>query len=118
MSFQTVQPLNNYQIGYFFASRPKFLPYKYLHMYRQNYYDDVMDYLDKRSHGIPRDIPRAQTWAERVLRTYSNKLTQYRMVTKRIRSDLDMVESTKMSGNFFYYHVKNLFDRQFSPLLH
>lgn len=77
-----------------------------------------MDYLDKRSRGITREIPRAQTWAERILRTYSDKVTQHRMYTKRIRDDLSMVENTKSSGNFFYYHVKNLFDKQFSPLLH
>ncbi|XP_074030144.1 flightin isoform X1 [Leptinotarsa decemlineata] len=98
--------------------RPKFLSYKYLYMYRKNYYDDVMDYLEKRSRGIKRELPHAETWAERMLRTYSNKVNQYRMFTKRIQQDLEMVEKTKMSGNFFYYHVKNTFDKQFSPLLY
>lgn len=87
-------------------------------MYRQNYYDDVMDYLDKRGRGIPREIPRAQTWGERMMRSYSNKVVQYRMFAKRVREDFEMTEKTRMSGNFFYYHVKNLFDRKFSPLLH
>ncbi|KAI8117674.1 Flightin [Lucilia cuprina] len=41
----------------------------YRHWVRTNYYDDVIDYLDKKQVGVPRDIPRAQTWAERVLRT-------------------------------------------------
>lgn len=77
-----------------------------------------MDYLDKRSRGISREIPHAQTWAERILRTYNDRVTKYRLFTRRIQDDLAMVESTKNSGNFFYYHVKNLFDRQFSPLLH
>lgn len=52
-----------------FIFRPKFLQYKYMYNYRTNYYDDVIDYLDKKQIGVPRDIPRAQTWAERVLRT-------------------------------------------------
>lgn len=77
-----------------------------------------MDYLDRRNRGIPREIPHAQTWAERILRTYSDKVMKYKMYTKRIRDDLDMVEKTKMSGNYFYHHVKNLFDKQFSPLLY
>lgn len=37
--------------------------------YRHNYYDDVIDYLDKKDRGIKSDIPKPQTWAERVLRT-------------------------------------------------
>ncbi|XP_055609775.1 flightin isoform X2 [Uranotaenia lowii] len=49
--------------------RPRFLQYSYMYDYRQNYYDDVIDYLDSRSRGIQREIPRPQYWAERVLRT-------------------------------------------------
>lgn len=49
--------------------RPKFLQYNYMYNYRQNYYDDVIDYLDRRARGMPGDIPRPQYWAERVLRT-------------------------------------------------
>ncbi|KAG5877475.1 hypothetical protein JTB14_029409 [Gonioctena quinquepunctata] len=98
--------------------RPKFLGYKYLYMYRKNYYDDVMDYLDKRSRGETRDIPHAETWGERMLRTYNNKLQQHRMYARRIREDMEMVQRTKMSGSFFHYNVKNVFDKQFSPLLH
>ncbi|XP_056635073.1 flightin [Diorhabda sublineata] len=98
--------------------RPKFLPYKYLYIYRQNYYDDVMDYLDKKRRGIARDIPRAQTWAERILRTFSNKMTQHKVYTARIRNDLEFVENTKLSEKFYYYHIKNQFNKQFSPLLY
>lgn len=49
--------------------RPKFLQYKYMYNYRTNYYDDVIDYIDKKQTGVAREIPRPQTWAERVLRT-------------------------------------------------
>lgn len=51
--------------------RPKFLQYRYMYDYRTNYYDDVIDYLDKRGRGVNREVPRAQTWAERVLRTHT-----------------------------------------------
>jgi len=44
--------------------RPKFLQYKYLYDYRTNYYNDVIDFLDKRQRGLSREIPRPQTWAE------------------------------------------------------
>lgn len=49
--------------------RPRFLQYNYMYDYRLNYYDDVIDYLDKKDRGIKSDIPKPQTWAERVLRT-------------------------------------------------
>lgn len=49
--------------------RPRFLQYNYMYDYRLNYYDDVIDYLDKKDRGITSEIPRPQTWAERVLRT-------------------------------------------------
>lgn len=39
-----------------------------MYNYRTNYYDDVIDYLDKKKAGENREIPRPQTWAERVLR--------------------------------------------------
>lgn len=39
--------------------------------YRTNYYNDVIEYLDKRAKGVNCEIPRAQTWAERVLRTHT-----------------------------------------------
>lgn len=49
--------------------RPQFLQYRYMYNYRYNYYDDVIDYLDRRARGAPGEIPRPQYWAERVLRT-------------------------------------------------
>uniref|UniRef100_A0A6P7GLM9 Calcium-binding protein NCS-1-like n=1 Tax=Diabrotica virgifera virgifera TaxID=50390 RepID=A0A6P7GLM9_DIAVI len=55
-------------------SLPKFLPYRYIHEYRRNYYDDVMEVLDSRKRGVRRDIPRAQTWAERICRQRSDPL--------------------------------------------
>lgn len=53
----------------FANSRPKFLQYDYMYDYRHNYYGDVIDYLDKKDRGITAEIPKPQTWAERVLRT-------------------------------------------------
>ncbi|CAH1961230.1 unnamed protein product [Acanthoscelides obtectus] len=95
--------------------RPKFLPYRYLYLYRQNYYDDVMDYLEKRARGMPREIPHAETWPERVIRM-NRKLS--RQQQRKTQEDLALAEKTKRSGDFFYYHTKNVFDRHFSPLLH
>lgn len=52
-----------------FVHSPQFLQYNYMYDYRVNYYDDVINYLDRRSRGVATEIPRPQTWAERVLRT-------------------------------------------------
>lgn len=52
-----------------FPFRPRFLQYDYMYDYRLNYYDDVIDYLDKKDNGIKAELPKPQTWAERVLRT-------------------------------------------------
>ncbi|XP_055378501.1 flightin isoform X1 [Condylostylus longicornis] len=57
--------------------RPQFLQYKYMYQYRHNYYNDVIDYLDKRDKGINRPVPKAQTWAERVLRTNAERRYVY-----------------------------------------
>lgn len=46
--------------------------------YRHNYYDDVIDYLDQRQKGLNREIPRAQSWAERVLRTNNRFVKNYK----------------------------------------
>uniref|UniRef100_A0A1B0CEI2 Putative flightin n=1 Tax=Lutzomyia longipalpis TaxID=7200 RepID=A0A1B0CEI2_LUTLO len=54
--------------------RPQFLQYNYMYDYRTNYYDDVIEYLDKKNRGLKPEVPRAQTWAERVLRTHTRRL--------------------------------------------
>lgn len=69
MSLFNVCPNRSFTIIVDVVDRPKFSQYRYLEDYRYNYYDDVLDFLDKRSKGISRDIPRPQYWAERVIRT-------------------------------------------------
>lgn len=60
-------------------SRPTSLNYEYIYLYRKNYYDDVIDYLDQRTRGVERELPKPQTWAERALRTYSSASPPPRM---------------------------------------
>lgn len=97
--------------------RPKFLPYKYLYDYRHNYYDDVIDYLDKRSKGLHRDIPRAQTWGERMLRTYNSDRNRFEEFKKQAE-DIKLVTKTHISGCFQRYHTKEYFNRRYSSLLY
>ncbi|KAF2906071.1 hypothetical protein ILUMI_00098 [Ignelater luminosus] len=97
--------------------RPRFLQYKYLYNYRHNYYNDVIDYLDKRQKGLSREVPRAQTWAERVLRTYNNKRTREEYF-KTLAEDTKLVSHSQLSGSFFHYHSKQYVNRRYSNLLY
>ncbi|KAB0796681.1 hypothetical protein PPYR_10742 [Photinus pyralis] len=96
--------------------RPKFLQYNYLYNYRRNYYDDVIDYLDKRQRGLSRDVPRAQTWAERALRTYTDKHNREDYY-KRSASDIKLVTNSKLSGTFHRYHSKQYVYRRYFSIL-
>lgn len=71
--YDAVSNILQHSSSFFYSNcqhfRPKFLQYDYMYDYRHNYYGDVIDYLDKKDRGITAEIPRPQTWAERVLRT-------------------------------------------------
>ncbi|XP_019877975.2 flightin isoform X2 [Aethina tumida] len=97
--------------------RPKFLQYKYLYDYRQNYYNDVIDYLDKRAHGIKREIPHAQTWAERTVRTLksSQNAEEFR---RKLKEDRSLVERSRSSGQLFRICCKDSINRRYSKLLY
>ncbi|XP_022903515.1 flightin [Onthophagus taurus] len=96
--------------------RPKFLQYNYLYDYRLNYYDDVIDYLDKRQHGFIRDIPRAQTWAERALRTYNSRLGKAKYMYD-CHHDTKLCTNIRLSSRFHIYHSKEYFNRRYSSLM-
>ncbi|XP_071444841.1 flightin [Hetaerina americana] len=92
-------------------SRPKHLQYSYLYDYRHNYYDDVIDYLDRRSRGTSSpDIPRPQTWAERALRTYTQKS---RSTHERSKDD-ELLSRIRMSNYNYHYHTREFFNRTHS----
>ncbi|XP_018332186.1 flightin [Agrilus planipennis] len=96
--------------------RPKFLSYRYIQKYRENYYDDVIDYLEKRQKGLSRDVPRPQTWAERALRTYTNRTAKDEFY-RRARDDIKLVTTTSISGAFHRYHSKQYINRRYSSYL-
>ncbi|KAJ6644144.1 Flightin [Pseudolycoriella hygida] len=96
--------------------RPKFLQYRYMYDYRTNYYDDVIDYLDKRGRGVNREVPRAQTWAERVLRTHTNPsaLEYYKGQQKEDKHLIQTIAATIRTHN---YHTKAYENRRAAKLL-
>lgn len=95
-------------------NRPTYLQYKYLYDYRHNYYDDVIDYLDRKTKGLNRDIPRAQTWAERVLRTYT-KDTKSAAFQGR-NKDIELLKSIRASNSYYCFHSRNYLIRKYPAL--
>ena len=95
-------------------NRPTRLQYRYLYDYRHNYYDDVIDYLDRKTRGINRDIPRAQTWAERMLRTYNKDLSSAPN-TSRTR-DIELLSTIRSINSYYQYHSKDYLFRRYPAL--
>ncbi|KAM7356638.1 flightin [Cochliomyia hominivorax] len=97
--------------------RPKFLQYKYMYNYRTNYYDDVIDYLDKKQVGVLRDIPRAQTWAERVLRTSYSSGRGLDSYESSIKRDKHLVQTLAASIRQHNYHTKAYINQKYAKVL-
>ncbi|KAI8430738.1 hypothetical protein MSG28_000918 [Choristoneura fumiferana] len=95
--------------------RPKFLQYNYLYDYRRNYYDDVINYLDRRNKGIATETPRAQTWGERALRTYLER-SGSASSARAARSDKALLRAVSTGARFHRYHSKSLISRKYSTL--
>ncbi|KAH8286840.1 hypothetical protein KR018_001532 [Drosophila ironensis] len=97
--------------------RPKFLQYKYMYNYRTNYYDDVIDYIDKKQTGVSREIPRPQTWAERVLRTRNisgGGIDSYAPSAKR---DKQLIQTLAASIRTYNYHTKAYINQRYASVL-
>ncbi|KAL4704297.1 hypothetical protein ACJJTC_012873 [Scirpophaga incertulas] len=95
--------------------RPKFLQYTYLYDYQHNYYDDIIHYMDRRNKGLPVEKPRAQTWAERALRTYLSKASSNYMSRSSSR-DAALLRHISTGARFQRYHSKSLISRKYSKL--
>ena len=81
-------------------------------VHRHNYYDDVIDYLDRRQRGMQVETPRAQTWAERALRTYTHKFSSS-ATADSIRRDINLLSNIRTSGRFHLYHNKDFYVRKY-----
>ncbi|XP_028177256.1 flightin [Ostrinia furnacalis] len=95
--------------------RPKFLQYTYLYDYQHNYYDDVINYLDRRNKGLPVEKPRAQTWGERALRTYLSKSSSS-FSSRSSNRDSALLRHISAGARFHRYHSKSLISRKYSKL--
>ncbi|GAB1859451.1 Flightin [Camponotus japonicus] len=94
--------------------RPLFLNYDYLYDYRKNYYDDVIDYLNQRQKGLFREPPRAQEWAERVLRTYDQKNKDKSF--KRA-ADMKNLININLTSRHYSYHTRAYYSLKYQKIL-
>jgi hypothetical protein len=109
--------------------RPKFLQYRYMYDYRQNYYDDVLEYLDKRQKGIESELPRPQYWAERVIRTERKRArgetealfqsSSYDREAARKREQRRLLATTTLTNqlNSHNYHSRAYISQKYTSLL-
>lgn len=96
-------------------SRPRSHQYRYISDYRTNYYNDVITYLDRRNSGMQVERPKAQTWGERVLRTYlANSPRSYAERTSN--RDALLLRKVSTGARFHRYHTKSLISRKYSRL--
>ncbi|XP_015602510.1 flightin isoform X2 [Cephus cinctus] len=94
--------------------RPLFLNYGYLYDYRKNYYDDVIDYMDRRQKGLFRDPPRAQEWAERAMRTYDAKNTNK---SGKRSADMRLISQLRTTSRYYSYHTRAYYSLKYQKIL-
>lgn len=96
--------------------RPKYLQYKYIYDYRKSYYDDVLEAIESRRRGFRRDIPRPQTWPERVLRSHSSPL--YKLESfDRFLEDIKLVTRTEISRKLYASQSLSNFNKRYTTKL-
>ncbi|OXU29854.1 hypothetical protein TSAR_003024 [Trichomalopsis sarcophagae] len=94
--------------------RPLVLNYRYIYDYRQNYYNDVIDWMNKRNKGLYRETPRAQEWAERVMRTYDEKNLDK---SHKRSSDMGILTSCKPVVRHYSYHTRAYYSLKYQKIL-
>ncbi|XP_076162926.1 flightin [Ptiloglossa arizonensis] len=94
--------------------RPLFLNYAYLYDYRQNYYNDVIDYLNQRERGIYREPPRAQEWAERAMRTYDEKNIDR---SYKRSADMKHIINMRHEPRYYSYHTRAYYSLKYQKIL-
>lgn len=82
--------------------------------YRQFYYNDVIDYLNKRNRGISRDRPNAEEWSERMFKLYDYKNTNRSV--KRI-ADVKLMDQYKPEPRYYSYHTRAYYSLKYQKIL-
>lgn len=83
-------------------------------LFRKNYYDDVIDYLNQRQRGIFREPPRAQEWAERAMRTYDQKNTDK---SYKRSADMRSIINMRHEPRYYSYHTRAYYSLKYQKIL-
>lgn len=81
---------------------------------RKNYYDDVIDYLNHRQKGLFREPPRAQEWAERVMRIYDQK-NEDRSFKRS--ADMKHLTNIDLKSRHYSYHTRAYYSLKYQKIL-
>ncbi|XP_015119921.1 flightin [Diachasma alloeum] len=94
--------------------RPVILGYRYITDYRQFYYNDVIDWLDKRNRGIERDPPNCEEWSERAFKMYNAK-----NINKSVKqiADLRWITCYRTVPRYYSYHTRAYYSLKYQPIL-
>ncbi|CAG4942122.1 unnamed protein product [Colias eurytheme] len=95
--------------------RPKFSTYNYLYEFQKNYYDDLINYIDRRNRGLPVERPKPQTWGERALRSYYSQGYNYD-IARSTKEDRYLLHHISVGAKFHRAHTKSLISRKYSNL--
>lgn len=85
--------------------RPKSHLYEYNFDYGANYYKGMVDYLDEKSGGYKPSPPKALSWAERALKTYSEK-REAAARNKDKDQDAELLHKIRNSVNTYTVHAR------------
>ncbi|XP_057328112.1 flightin [Microplitis mediator] len=94
--------------------RPLFLNYRYLYEYRQIYYNDVIDWMNKRNRGIWRELPNAEEWSERMFRNYDIKNTNR---SYKRSADMRWITGYRSEPRYYSYHTRAYYSLKYQPIL-
>ncbi|KAK0162498.1 hypothetical protein PV327_006271 [Microctonus hyperodae] len=94
--------------------RPLFLNYRYLYEYRQFYYNDVIDWLNKRNRGIWREVPNAEEWSERMFKNYDAK-----NINRSYKRSADMrwITGYRTEPRYYSYHTRAYYSLKYQKIL-
>ncbi|XP_076272645.1 flightin isoform X2 [Rhynchophorus ferrugineus] len=95
--------------------RPRYLQYKYIYDYRRSYYDNVLEAIESRRKGYRTNIPRPQTWAERVLRTHSDPFHKLESFDRYLE-DVKLVTRSEVSGRIYSQYNCESFNKRYLKL--
>jgi len=85
--------------------RPKSHLYEYNYGYGENYYKGMIDYLDERSNGFKPSPPKPLNWAERALKSYTEK-REAAARSNAINPDVELLHKIRNNVNTYTVHAK------------